>query len=77
MVLGSLVVHWGHFRERSGMPQKSAQKRPLHINGFFLPPKWPLWGPKYPTEAWPCAAFGKVRAPTWAISVAVRVPVAV
>ena len=26
--------------------------------------------------AWPCAAFGKARAPAWAISVAARVPVA-
>jgi hypothetical protein len=76
-VLGSALV----------CPKKPAQKRPLNIYeyGFFPAPQMASLEPKAAHRssanqpAWPCTAFGmiKARAPTSAIFVAVRVPVAV
>ena len=56
--------------------QKPAQKWPLNTYGFFLAPQRAALGPKVAYQssahqpAWPCAAFGKARAPTLAIFVA-------
>jgi hypothetical protein len=50
--------------------------------GFFWAPQMAPLGPKVAHRssanqpAWPCAAFGEVGAPTWAISVAARALVA-
>ena len=65
-ILGSVLV----------CTQKSAQKWPLNTYGFFLAPQRAALGPKVAYQssahqpAWPCAAFGKVRAPTLTIFVA-------